>query len=134
MAGIAVLSCMGFLIALYFALVYHKLMPPDARFLPRFCRIESGACASLLSTADARLLKVPNFYPGLLFYAAMFTFAVSPIMVKPLKETMLVASAITVIASLYLAYSLLRKLKISCLLCYSSHIINFFLFILMVLV
>ncbi len=131
MAGIAVLSSTGFLIALYFTLVYHKLMPPDARVLPRFCRMESGACASLLSTADARLLRVPNFYPGLLFYAAMFTFAMSPAWHNPLVKTMIAASGMALLSSLYLSYSLFMKLKIACALCYTSHAINFLLFILL---
>ncbi len=130
MVAIAVLSSIGFLIALYFTLVYRRLMPPDATFIPRVCRIESGACASLLSTPDAHLFKVPNFYPGLLFYAAVFTFAVSPDWHNPLHEFMIVASGIALLSSLYLSYSLFAKLKIVCVLCYTSHAINLLLFIL----
>lgn len=116
----AALSLIGLFISLYFMLVFHKLTPPDATYIPKFCRLDQGACETILNTPQACLLGVPNFYPGILFYLLVIAFRCLPIA----EELMITVAGFAVLVSLYLAYSLIFKLKVSCVLCFASHLIN----------
>ncbi len=116
-----ILSCAtaGFLIALYFTLVQYRVIPPDTRWIPEFCRIDGATCLRLLATPDAKVFGIPNSLVGLIYYVSIL---VLPI---PIFETVfLVASIFAVGLGMYLTHSLLVKLKTHCALCYVAHLIN----------
>ncbi len=117
-----VLGLLGFLISLYFTLVYHKLMPSNSALIPKFCRLDESSCVKILNTRDARILGVPNFYLGLLFYALIIVFSFG--VAADRLILLIVASGISVSLSIYLAYALVVKLKVFCFLCFTSHVLN----------
>ena len=120
------LSLIGFLISLYFTLVYYRKIPANYFLVPQVCRMEEGACQAVLSTRDARVFGVPNFVLGLGYYSLILFivlikgFGVDPILFK----VFLWVSILVVLFSVYLSYSLLFKIKTACPLCFISHGIN----------
>ena len=124
---LSMLASLGILISLYFLLVFHKLVPPSASYIPKFCRLDERTCETILFTPYARLLGIPNFYPGIIFYILVIAFASDPAAL----HTLLVLSGVTVLAGLYLSHALLVKLKVPCTLCFMGHGINLLIFILL---
>lgn len=125
------LSLVGLAISLYFTLVYHKLIPSNSKLIPRFCRMGETTCGFLLATSDARLFGIPNFYAGLLFYASLLMFLILSGDVQEYKTLLLVASGATVAMGIFLMHSLLVRIRVHCVLCFVSHAINAFIFILL---
>lgn len=125
----ATLSLVGLLISLYFTLVYHKLMPPDARFIPKFCRLDQSSCESILNNRDARVFGVPNFYLGLVFYLFVFVASLLPELMQSAHLILVAAAGLSVATSLFLSYSLIIRIKTHCILCFASHVINLLIFI-----
>ncbi|HXG37153.1 MAG TPA: vitamin K epoxide reductase family protein [Bacteroidota bacterium] len=128
---LGILSSLGFLISLYFSLVYHKLIPADARFIPKFCRMDQSSCESILATRDARVFGVPNFSLGLIFYLTMIIANALPELMEKAYLLLVAAAGFSVATSLFLSYSLLFRLKARCVLCFTSHVLNFLIFLLL---
>ena len=129
---LALLSTVGFLLSLYFALVYHKLIKPDSSVIPQVCRMDESSCGSLLRTKEAALFGLPNFYLGLAYYAALLTVPMlSERFFWSLWYNFAGASVLTVVAGGYLSYALIAKLNVPCVLCFAAHTINLFIALLM---
>jgi uncharacterized membrane protein len=123
-------SAVGLLVSLYFTLVYYRIMKPDARFVPSFCRLDEATCQYLMGTRNAKILGARNFVLGLLYYAALIIY----ISVENVQRTIpigfvIFVSLFTVLLGIYLVYGLIVKLKTDCVLCYTSHAINFIILI-----
>ena len=108
-------------------MVYYKLIPPNASYIPKFCRLDERTCETILHTPYARLLGVQNFYPGIIFYILLIIFHSDP----NALHTLVGLSGVTVLAGIYLSYSLLYKLKVPCVLCFTGHAVNLLIFILL---
>jgi len=132
--SLGVLGLTGFVIALYFTLMRFTRMNAYQRFIPPVCRMDEQTCLSLLDTAEARLFGVPNSAPGLLYYALIMSTAVLLIGGNPLPlPTFVIAiSTASAVVSIYLAYSLLFRIKIQCILCFTSHVINMLILLLLI--
>ena len=127
-----ILSLIGFLISLYFTLVYRNQLASNTPWIPKMCRMEAGDCDQIIRTPDAHLFGIPNFYLGIVLYAVCI---VSPFIFKPftgVADIFMIVLGVVVGTSLYLSYSLLRVLKKRCVLCFTTHIINLGLFLLLV--
>lgn len=126
---VVVLACVGFLISLYFSLVHYRFMAPDVPFLPRVCRLSQETCQSILSTPDARLLGLPNFLLGLFYYLTLVLLGFLDLIHPSVRgyEVIMMASLFTVFLGVYLTHSLFSKLRVTCVLCVASHVINFLL-------
>ncbi|MEE9225544.1 MAG: vitamin K epoxide reductase family protein [Bacteroidota bacterium] len=122
------LAAFGFLVSLYFTLVYYKLMVPDAKFVPSICQLSEETCWTILSTREARVLGVPNFLLGLIYYLGLITLGAFGLIhaSTPGFEALMTISLFTVLLGVYLTYSLLSKLRVVCVLCIASHVINVF--------
>jgi uncharacterized membrane protein len=120
------LSLIGFLISLYFTLVYYRRIPANYYLVPRICRMKESACQTVLSTKDARLFGIPNSALGVLYYGVVFLVTVAGGWqeVDAMHGFILWISILVVLLSLYLSYSLLFRIKIMCPLCFVSHAIN----------
>lgn len=128
-----VFGLLGFLISLYFTLVYYGKMRAEQPFLPRVCTLGSSSCQELIRRPEARLLGLPNFVLGLFFYAAVVAEAVLPRGSAPsLEAALLVAAGGAVVLGLVLSYVLIVRLRTNCILCFASHAINLLLFVLLV--
>ena len=117
------LSAAGFLIAAWFTLVTYGVVPPDGKFIPAFCRMDQGTCATVLRHSDARALGLPNALYGALFYLLVAVSAVAG-SGNLFRQIMILASWIAVALGVYLSYSLLFKIRVRCVLCFTSHAIN----------
>ena len=82
---------------------------------------------------EAHLLKLPNFVVGLCFYLALIAFSLMPDGAASLLErTLVLASGAAVTISIFLAYVILVRFRTTCVLCFASHLINAFIFVLLV--
>ncbi|MAT39777.1 MAG: hypothetical protein CL946_09260 [Ectothiorhodospiraceae bacterium] len=130
-AYIAVLiaSLVGLVISLYFTLVYYGKLAPDARWIPQFCSLDDKSCATIIHQPQARLLKfAPNFVLGLGYYSLVIAIGVLGLAQQELPtlflSLMAVGSWLIVGMSVYLAYALIKVLRVRCVLCFTSHICN----------
>lgn len=120
-----VLSVIGFLISFYFVMLQYRWMSPQLPILPRICLVDQRSCDAILFTRDARILGIPNSLPGMAYYLAIIT----PILVPQFRtdisiRVLSILSIVTVVMGVYLTYSLLFKLNTRCVLCFTAHIIN----------
>jgi uncharacterized membrane protein len=113
--------------------VYHHVIASDSKFIPKFCRMDGNSCELILHTRDAALFGIPNFYLGFVFYLALFFLSFSPSILLSLRVVVLIVSAVPVVVGFYLAYSLLYKLKVNCVLCFTSHAMNLIIFLILLL-
>ena len=128
-----IVSFAGLLISFYFALVYYGHAKPDSRFVPVFCRMDEENCQSILRLKEARVFGIPNFYLGILFYPGMIVFAFNPNALIGIAVIAKIVSGISVVVSLFLAHSLLFVIRKKCALCFTAHILNFVLFLILFL-
>jgi uncharacterized membrane protein len=124
--GLIICGILGFLISLYFTLVYYGLMKPSQWFIPPICRMDEGTCQTIIHTSDAKILGAPNFVLGLSYYITVIAYASVPFLQQTiiLHRFLLAISFATIILGVYLSYSLLFKLRTTCVLCFSSHVLN----------
>lgn len=129
---ISLLSIVGFYISLYFTLVYYGAISP-ARFpLPQVCRLSENTCQMIIKTRYARVLGLPNFVYGLFYY--FFIFALAIFNWNGYIETAVkVISWLVVVLGIYLSYVLIKVLRVNCVLCFASHVLNFAIAVLLAL-
>ena len=128
------LSVLGFFISLYFTAVAYRWIRPDVPWIPTFCQLGEKTCATIVFTPRARVFGLPNSVLGQVFYVALMAgvaggFLYSP----PAYYAYLMASLVTVCLGLFLTYSLLFVTRVLCTLCFTSHGINFIIFLILVL-
>jgi uncharacterized membrane protein len=130
------LNAAGFLLSVYFTLLVYGLLPPDMKHLPRFCRMNTGECQSILHTSYARLFVLPNSLLGMVYYAAIVLVVLtsSPPLETVIYRMAVAASFVSVLISVYLAFVLFARLKVRCVLCLTSHLLNLCNFILLMIV
>ncbi|MEP0822617.1 MAG: vitamin K epoxide reductase family protein [Ignavibacterium sp.] len=126
-----VLSLIGLQIALYFTLVHHKFLRPDADWLPEVCRMDERSCGSILATPEARVLKVPNYYLGMMYYVILIVLSFFPLGIEEFLLELRLISGFTMFLAVVLSYSLIWKLRVLCILCFASHTINLLIFLLL---
>ena len=120
-----VLSAIGFWISIYFTSVFYKWVEPSAFWIPKVCQLKKETCMTILDTPRAKMFGFPNsaFGVGMYAYLILNLFIPFPWMIA------WVLLLLAVLRSIYLAYSLIYVTKIPCPLCFTSHIINLILFI-----
>ena len=125
MGVIVTLAAVGGLIAIYMTLGYYHIQPFFTWFgylMPRSCRLSDGTCVTILEDPSAHLLGLPNALFGLVYYALV-------IVALSTQSWLLYwiarwASVLTLLMSAYLIYVLTARLRQSCVLCYTGHLIN----------
>jgi uncharacterized membrane protein len=86
---------------------------------------------SVVLSPRARAIGVPNSLIGLFYYAAML--ALTPFLRVPLVWDAAFAASIAAAAfSLYLAYSLLFVTRLPCAYCWTGHIVNWSLVLILI--
>lgn len=133
MIPIIILSSIGLLISLYFTLVYRGVLRSDSTMIPQFCRMDNESCLSIIKTREARIIGIPNFYLGILFYLAILAVALFPALTPYVLDSLKIASGFTVIVGIVLSYTLLFVMKKNCVLCFTAHVVNLILFVLLLL-
>ena len=123
------LCLFGFGISSYFTGVAYHWVAPDTRLIPAFCRMGEHTCATIVFTPQARVFGVPNSLLGQLYYATLAIVAVAGGLDEPSIGLVLLGfSGVTVLLGAYLTYSLLFVTRVNCVLCFTSHAINFVVF------
>lgn len=115
----------GFLIAVYMTLGYYRLEPffsTLGRIMPPSCRMDEGECISVLEHPAAHVLGLPNALYGAVYYLVV-------IVAIAARSTLLLywcrwASVLTLVMSAFLVYVLARKMKRRCVLCFTGHLMN----------
>ena len=118
------LSVIGLWISVYFTGIFYKWFKPDVFWIPRVCRLKEESCMTVLGTPRAKLFGVPNSAFGIALYLYLIVdlFSFPPYIA-------LIFLILAVLRSIYLAYSLIFVTKIPCPLCFTSHVINLVLFL-----
>ncbi len=125
------LSFGGWLVSLYFILVYRRRIPHKIWWIPPPIRISGPVCTDIVDSRFGRILKQPNAYWGLWYYGLLsIILAGAWFFSFPLNNIVIVITGITLIFSLYLLYGL-YELKVVCRPCLTIHTINISLFIFM---
>lgn len=132
-AGLFACGIVGLLISTYFTLVYYNVMSPNQWFIPPVCRMEDQTCMYIIHTSDAGLFGVPNSLLGIVYYAGIIVFGIlSPTHGSEILNRIMIGLSVgTILLGGYLVYSLLFKLKIHCILCYTGHAVNVIILILL---
>lgn len=126
------LSLVGFGISSYFTGVAYHWVRPDTRWIPAMCRMGTETCSTIVFTPRARVFGVPNSVLGQLFYALLAVVGVAGGLGEPLiRLLVLTASGLTVMLGVYLTYSLLFVTRVNCVLCFTSHALNFVVFVIL---
>ena len=128
-----ILAIIGFLISSYFTVLSLNWLDPADSRIPSLCRLGQQTCNRVIFSPRARVFGVPNSLLGQLFYVAILIGTVSRLLfVEPFYFLFLSASFLTVLLAIYLSYSLLFLTRIRCFLCFTSHLINLIIFILLI--
>lgn len=123
------LSVVGLLISAYFALVYRNIIRPDNAWIPAFCRINEQSCGSILRTPEAKIIRIPNFYLGIGYYIGLIVLSFFPSIIQEFLLELRVLSGFTVFVGIILTYSLIWRIRVPCVLCFTSHAMNLVLFV-----
>lgn len=119
------LVLIGFLISLYFTLVYLDVSIPVVDSVANFCGLDTRQCQKVIETESSHLFGVANFVLGLFYYTVLFIYLILPSSIAwVFFILMAMACWAVVILSLYLAFELRYVLKIPCRLCFTIHGIN----------
>lgn len=109
----------GLGIATYFSMVSYRIIEPDSKWIPPFCRMEPDSCMSILETREASIVGIRNSVLGMLDDGAILF-----VPIERFEIPFLVASIFSVGLGMYLVHALVYRLKIYCPLCYAAHGIN----------
>jgi uncharacterized membrane protein len=116
-----VLDFVGLTLSLYFTLVFYHVIDAEARFVPRFCRLATGDCAAVVHHPDASVFSVPNSLLGIVYYTVVLI-AINRSFASALP--IVVVSWFAVAVSMFLIYSLMKRIRVLCVLCIFAHAIN----------
>jgi vitamin-K-epoxide reductase (warfarin-sensitive) len=117
-SSIFILSCIGFCVSAYLYLLEKKVKKQPS-YKP-FCDLsDSVSCTKPIKTGYSSLFSVSNALIAMIFYGVMAFFAVIDALVF-----IKILALMSCIASCYLAYLLIVKVKSLCLLCMTLYAIN----------
>lgn len=110
--ALVAIAVLGLINALYFTLLYFRLVRPDSRFLPAFCRLGEQTCQAVVFTAYGRFWRVPNGLIGTLFYLLVIAAAV--LNGEWLLDGALAAALLSLVYGVYLIHALAVRLRARC--------------------
>ncbi len=123
---LVILAALGLAISTYFTGVSYRWIPPDVRWIPRVCRLGEDTCRKVVDTPRARVFGVPNSLLGMLYYLALMVLAAIGTGSLPawIPAAYRAVAWGTVVLGLFLTYSLLFITRVPCVLCFTSHVLN----------
>ncbi|NQU26860.1 MAG: vitamin K epoxide reductase family protein [Candidatus Marinimicrobia bacterium] len=128
-----VLSACGWLVSYYFLMVYRGKISHETRWMPPPIRIGGPACTDIVDSRFGRIFQQPNAYWGLWYYGLLiFVLLGGWFFSLQVNSILIVITGITLVFSLYLLYGL-YSLKVACRPCITTHMINLFLFIIVLM-
>ncbi|MEE9217727.1 MAG: vitamin K epoxide reductase family protein [Acidobacteriota bacterium] len=121
------LSVGGLWAAITMTGAYYGWWRGPARLVPeRLCSPKVGGCMDILSTPYARAFGPPNSLLGIFYYLMLLGLALAGPEAPgaALRAGFMVLSWGVVVFSIYLAWSLIFRLRTACVLCFFSHVVN----------
>ena len=118
MIPLIVLSVLGIIVSAYATSCFYKIQK-NASFKSICDLSDKASCSKAFNSPYGKHLGLPNGMWGIGFYVIMATLSYFQA-----YQWMLYFSIISVIASVYLAYLLITKVKALCLDCIAIYIIN----------
>uniref|UniRef100_A0A6B2LP68 vitamin-K-epoxide reductase (warfarin-sensitive) n=1 Tax=Arcella intermedia TaxID=1963864 RepID=A0A6B2LP68_9EUKA len=127
---------MGILVSLYG--IYVEVNASNDSSFSSWCDLSSYiSCSKVLTSEYSRIiakifrlpeehpLNVPNTYIGILFYLAVLVYPIYPFTLVPYRKNLFfIASSISLMFCIYLAYILYFVLEDLCLVCVSTYVVN----------
>lgn len=93
--------------------------------------MDERSCGSILGTPEARVLRVPNYSLGMVYYTILIILSFVPAGIDEFLLELRLISGFTMFLAVVLSYSLIWKLRVLCILCFASHSINLIIFLLL---
>ena len=92
----------------------------------RLCSPRVGGCLDILATPYARVFGPPNSALGILYYVLLMALSLAGLdwLIPPARTALAVLAWGVVMFSIYLAWSLIFRLRATCVLCFLSHVLN----------
>lgn len=124
---LAIAAVTGFANAMYFVAVTYDWIHPEARWIPRVCRMEEETCATITETPYARVFGLPNAAYGAVWYLILLGLAatIAATGTLPYATLFLLVAVLVGLFSVYLIWALVQRLNVMCPLCYLGHALNF---------
>lgn len=123
---IMLLALIGIADSAYMTLVHYRAVAPGPILIEETCTENGGACQVAAQGNYSAMLGVPHSVLGLLFYGWLVLAGAVWLVARyfPLLDSTLVVSWMTVLFSVFLAYTLIFTLKTPCVLCFVAHGLN----------
>ena len=127
----ALLAFVGGAFSFYFNAVYRGKISSHQFWIPNLCQLDVNNCISIVDTKYGRIFGASNAQLGFyfLFIYALFLIGVAVNWVNPIIPLYL--GILTIFLSVYLVFGLI-KLKKSCPICISVHLLNLIIFIIQI--
>lgn len=127
------LALVGLAISLYFTLVYYGRLRPDSPLVPSVADPEQGACRTILETPWAHVFGLPNSLLGMGYYAIVMVASAIRLAMGtwPLLPVLIALAAAAALFSVYLAWSLIYRVRVLCPLCFTAQGINLVMLVLL---
>ncbi|MFQ6608643.1 MAG: vitamin K epoxide reductase family protein [Fidelibacterota bacterium] len=129
---LALLAFTGWVFSFYFLQVYRGNLPVEVWWIPGVCRISSSSCQRITDTRYGRFYSKPNAFWGCFYYPGLILFILFVQQGFLGLKLLLVPATTAFFFSIYLLWGL-YKLGILCRICLLVHMINFAIFILLLL-
>jgi uncharacterized membrane protein len=125
--GLGAISLTGLWAALTMTGAYYGWWRGPVLLVPeRLCSPRVGGCLDILATPYARLFGPPNSALGILYYLLLIALSITGLgwLAPPARLALTILAWGVVLFSVYLAWSLIFRLRTNCVLCFLSHILN----------
>ena len=125
------MAFVGGAFSFYFNAVYKRKISPQQFWIPNICQLDASNCTSIVDTKYGRIFGASNAQLGFyfLFGYGLILIGVALEIVNP--TIALYLSILTVLLGIYLVFGLV-KLKTSCPICISVHLLNLLIFIIQI--
>ena len=125
------MAFVGGAFSFYFNAVYKRKISPQQFWIPNICQLDASNCISIVDTKYGRIFGASNAQLGFyfLFGYGLILIGVALDIVNP--TIALYISILTILLGVYLVFGLV-KLKISCPICISVHLLNLLIFIIQI--
>lgn len=110
------LAVLGLVNAVYFTLIYYRLVRPDSGRIPSACRLGEKTCERVVFTRYGRVTGLPNSLFGIAFYLLVGDVALSRILTgrTPRLDIAIAAALLSLVLAVYLIHALLVRLRTPC--------------------
>jgi len=129
-----VFASVGLLISAYFVLATYRVLSGNLIGALPVCSV-SGSEKRIVDTSFGRILYIPNSIYGFLYYLGILILTIGwwAQWTDQMLFFIAILSGLVVLFSVFLYYALVKRLRTTCRLCVTTHLINAGLFLVFIL-